>query len=77
MPPPSASGTRLTLVIFLLFNKAEADLNRIQYAQPVTKKGAKKDAPAEGEEEKKQSNHVQRKFEERKKGAYTVSDGHP
>ena len=40
----------------------------LQYAQPVTKKGGKKDAAPEGEEEKKQSNHVVRKFEERKKG---------
>ncbi|PIL34263.1 hypothetical protein GSI_03974 [Ganoderma sinense ZZ0214-1] len=39
------------------------------YAQPVTKKGGKKDAAPEGEEEKKQSNHVVRKFEERKKDA--------
>ncbi len=39
-----------------------------QYAQPVTKKGGKKDAAPEGEEEKKQSNHVVRTIEERKKG---------
>ncbi|TFK82652.1 40S ribosomal protein S8 [Polyporus arcularius HHB13444] len=40
------------------------------YAQPVTKRGAKKDVAAvEGEEEKKLSNHTQRKFEERKKEA--------
>ncbi|KAI1796522.1 ribosomal protein S8e [Ganoderma leucocontextum] len=39
------------------------------YAQPVTKKGGKKDAAPEGEEEKKQSNHVVRKLEERKKDA--------
>ena len=39
-----------------------------QYAQPVTKKGGRKDAPVEGEEEKKQSQHVVRKLEERKKG---------
>ncbi|CDO76014.1 hypothetical protein BN946_scf184665.g6 [Trametes cinnabarina] len=40
------------------------------YAQPVTKRGAKKDAaPQETEEEKKLSNHVQRKLEERKKDA--------
>ncbi|KAI0743721.1 ribosomal protein S8e [Daedaleopsis nitida] len=38
------------------------------YAQPVTKKGAKKDAAAEAEE-KKQSHHVERKLEERKKDA--------
>ncbi|KAJ2966956.1 hypothetical protein NUW54_g13654 [Trametes sanguinea] len=37
---------------------------------PVTKRGAKKDAAAtETEEEKKLSNHVQRKLEERKKDA--------
>ena len=40
-----------------------------QYAQPITKRGAKKDAEAQAaEDEKKQSNHVQRKVEERKKG---------
>ncbi|KAI0718988.1 ribosomal protein S8e [Cerioporus squamosus] len=39
------------------------------YAQPVTKRGAKKDAAPEGEEEKKLSNHAQRKYEERKKDA--------
>ena len=39
-----------------------------QYAQPVSKKGGKKDVAPEGEEEKKQPNHVVRKFEERKKG---------
>ena len=38
------------------------------YAQPVSSKLAKTAAPTEGEEEKKQSNHVQRKLEERKKG---------
>ena len=38
----------------------------------MTKKGAKKDAPAEGEEEKKQSHHVVRKLEERKKGALRI-----
>ncbi|EMD32142.1 hypothetical protein CERSUDRAFT_88417 [Gelatoporia subvermispora B] len=37
------------------------------YAQPVTKKGAKKDVAAEeSAEEKKLSNHAQRKYEERK-----------
>jgi small subunit ribosomal protein S8e len=43
---------------------------RIQYAQPVTRKGAKT-APAatEGEEPKKISNHVKRVQEERKKEA--------
>ncbi|KAI0358755.1 40S ribosomal protein S8 [Trametes cingulata] len=40
------------------------------YAQPVTKKGAKKDAGAQDVEgEKKLSHHVQRKLEERKKDA--------
>ncbi|KZT67152.1 40S ribosomal protein S8 [Daedalea quercina L-15889] len=38
------------------------------YAQPVTKRGAKKDT-AEATEEKKLSNHAQRKYEERKKEA--------
>ena len=47
----------------------------MQYAQPVTKKGAKKDAAAEGEEEKKLSNHVQRKLEERKKGTLLGTAG--
>ncbi|EPT02637.1 hypothetical protein FOMPIDRAFT_1022771 [Fomitopsis schrenkii] len=37
------------------------------YAQPVTKRGAKKDAVAETTEEKKLSNHAQRKYDERKK----------
>ncbi|KAI0714098.1 40S ribosomal protein S8 [Fomitopsis betulina] len=39
------------------------------YAQPVTKRGAKKDTEAETAEEKKLSNHAQRKYEERKKEA--------
>ncbi|EED82109.1 40S ribosomal protein S8 [Postia placenta Mad-698-R] len=39
------------------------------YAQPVTKRGAKKDVAPETAEEKKLSNHVQRKLEERKKDA--------
>ncbi|KAJ8488614.1 hypothetical protein ONZ51_g3419 [Trametes cubensis] len=40
------------------------------YAQPITKRGAKKDAEAQtAEDEKKQSSHVQRKVEERKKDA--------
>ncbi|KAI0769376.1 ribosomal protein S8e [Trametes elegans] len=39
------------------------------YAQPVTKKGAKKDAATEGAEPEKKSSHVQRKLEERKKDA--------
>ena len=38
----------------------------------MTKRGAKKDAAAEGEEEKKLSNHTQRKYEERKKGALCI-----
>ncbi|KAH7888415.1 ribosomal protein S8e/ribosomal biogenesis NSA2 [Phlebopus sp. FC_14] len=38
------------------------------YAQPITKKGAKTQAPA-GEEPVKKSNHVQRVLEERKKDA--------
>lgn len=42
-------------------------LMSIQYAQPVTKKGAKKDA-VETTEEKKLSNHAQRELDERKKG---------
>ncbi len=42
----------------------------------MTKRGAKKDAAAvEGEEEKKLSNHAQRKFEERKKGAFCIYPG--
>ena len=41
-----------------------------QYAQPVTKKGAKKDAPAEGTEEKKLSHHAQRNLDEKKKGEW-------
>ncbi|TCD68071.1 40S ribosomal protein [Steccherinum ochraceum] len=39
------------------------------YAQPVTKKGTKKDAPAEATEEKKLSNHATRSLEEKKKEA--------
>ncbi|KAI0674928.1 40S ribosomal protein S8 [Trametes maxima] len=39
------------------------------YAQPVTKKGAKKEGAAEAEGEKKVSNHVQRTLDERKKDA--------
>ena len=39
----------------------------------MTKKGATKEAAAEGDEEKKQSNHVQRKLEERKKGGFFPS----
>ena len=38
----------------------------LQYAQPVTKKGVKKDT--EETEEKKLSNHAQRALDERKKG---------
>ncbi|KAI6033077.1 ribosomal protein S8e/ribosomal biogenesis NSA2 [Pisolithus orientalis] len=37
------------------------------YAQPVTKKGAKAQATASGEEPTKRSNHLQRKLEERRK----------
>ena len=40
----------------------------------MTKRGAKKDAAAEGEEEKKKSAHVLRKVEERKKGASPQRD---
>ena len=40
----------------------------MQYALPVSKKLAKQAAEKEGEE-KKLSNHTQRKYEERKKGA--------
>jgi len=39
------------------------------YAQPVTKRGAKKETGAETTEEKKLSQHTQRKYEERKKDA--------
>ncbi|KAI0644750.1 40S ribosomal protein S8 [Trametes meyenii] len=39
------------------------------YAQPVTKKGAKKEGATETEGEKKVSNHVQRTLDERKKDA--------
>ena len=39
-----------------------------QYAQPVTKKGTKKET-AEATEEKKLSNHAQRHLEEKRKGA--------
>jgi small subunit ribosomal protein S8e len=42
----------------------------MQYAQPITKKGAAK-APAAAEEPAKKSNHVQRILEERKKGDIT------
>lgn len=42
-------------------------LATIQYAQPVTKRGVKRDA-AEVTEEKKLSNHAQRELEEKKKG---------
>lgn len=43
----------------------------MQYAQPVTKKGAKKETAADAseEEKKKLSNHAQRHLDERKKGA--------
>lgn len=67
---PSASGTRLTYVSIILDKRRPFDLRNLQYAQPITKKGAKKDAPAEGTEEKKLSNHTQRKYEERKKGKF-------
>lgn len=36
----------------------------------MTKRGAKKDAVAETTEEKKLSNHAQRKYDERKKGEF-------
>ncbi|GBE81327.1 40S ribosomal protein S8 [Sparassis latifolia] len=39
------------------------------YAQPVTKRGTKKDTAEATQEEKKLSHHVERKFEERKKDA--------
>ncbi|KAH8108066.1 40S ribosomal protein S8 [Cristinia sonorae] len=39
------------------------------YAQPVSKKGTKKDAAAEATEEKKLSNHAQRNLDEKKKEA--------
>ncbi|KAI5983967.1 ribosomal protein S8e/ribosomal biogenesis NSA2 [Pisolithus albus] len=37
------------------------------YAQPITKKGAKAQVAASGEEPTKRSNHLQRKLEERRK----------
>ena len=43
----------------------------MQYAQPITKKGAAKASTTAGEEAVKQSNHVQRILEERKKGDIT------
>lgn len=45
----------------------------MQYAQPITKKGAaaKAQAAAAGEDPVKKSNHVQRILEERKKGDST------
>ena len=45
--------------------------SRFKYAQPVTKKGVKKDT-AEVTEEKKLSNHAQRHLEEKKKGQCCV-----
>lgn len=44
----------------------------MQYAQPITKKGAAKATAAAGEEPVKKSNHVQRILEERKKGDITL-----
>ena len=43
----------------------------MQYAQPATKRGAKKETAAEGTEEEKKtlSNHAQRNLDEKKKGA--------
>ena len=68
MLPPSASGMRPTLVCSLGMNEGCTDRLLIQYAQPVTKKGAKKET-AETAEEKKLSNHAQRSLEEKRKGA--------
>lgn len=43
-----------------------------QYAQPVTKKGAKKET-TEATEEKKLSKHVQRNLDEKRKGAFALT----
>lgn len=69
---PSASGTRPTYVYLtaVLCNSLLTSCLLGQYAQPVTKRGAKKDAAAETTEEKKLSNHAQRKYDERKKGEF-------
>ena len=64
----SANGTKPTCVIDsnILYMHI-LTLKFTQYAQPVTKKGAKKEG-AEATEEKKLSNHAQRALDERKKG---------
>ena len=69
---PSASGTK-PMYVYLTAVPCNLSLTRCllgQYAQPVTKRGAKKDAAAETTEEKKLSNHTQRKYDERKKGEH-------
>ena len=64
----SANGTKPTCVIKSnIFYIHVLILQFAQYAQPVTKKGAKKEG-AEATEEKKLSNHAQRVLDERKKG---------
>lgn len=45
----------------------------VKYAQPVSKKSIKSQQPAAETEEKKLSNHAQRRLDERKKGAILVS----
>lgn len=69
---PSASGTRPTYVYLTAVPRHSllTSCLIVQYAQPVTKRGAKKDTEAETAEEKKLSNHAQRKYEERKKGEF-------
>ncbi len=65
-------GMRPTCVYFTLRDPGSSLTFVLQYAQPVTKKGAKAAAGAAEEkkegEEKKLSNHAQRSLAERKKG---------
>ena len=51
---------------------ATCSLSSVQYAQPVSKKGAKAAAAEEKKdgEDKKLSNHAQRSLDERKKGKH-------
>jgi hypothetical protein len=63
---------RPTCVYFTLYDPDLSLTFLLQYAQPVTKKGAKAAAGAAEEkkegEDKKLSNHAQRSLAERKKG---------
>lgn len=63
---------RPTCVYFTLRDPGPSSTFVLQYAQPVTKKGAKAAAGAAEEkkegEDKKLSNHAQRNLAERKKG---------